>query len=62
MTSVEITTTKNSVVVSGDGAAKVVTVATVGPQGSSSTPDLSQINARLDALEAAQYLVLEDGN
>lgn len=33
MTSVNVTTTKNTVTVSGEGAATVVTVTTAGPQG-----------------------------
>lgn len=61
MTDVQITTVKNSVVVSGEGAATVVTVSTAGPQGPSGG-DLSAVTARLDALEAVDYLVLQDGN
>ena len=61
MTDVQITTVKNSVVVSGEGAATVVTVSTAGPQGPSGA-DLSAVTARLDALEAVDYLVLQDGN
>lgn len=33
MTAVNVTTTKNTVTVSGEGAATVVTVTTAGPQG-----------------------------
>ena len=63
MTDVQITTVKNSVVVSGEGAATVVTVSTAGPQGpSGGSTDLSAVTARLDALEAVNYLVLQDGN
>lgn len=56
MTSVNITTTKNTVTVSDDGS--IVTVTTTGI--TQATYDA--LVARLAALESVNYLVLQDGN
>jgi hypothetical protein len=63
MTSVNVSSVTNTVTVTGEGAGTVVTITTAGPQGPPGpTADLTALEARVAALEAAKYLVLQDGN
>ena len=63
MTSVNVSSVTNTVTVTGEGNGTVVTVTTVGPQGPvGPAPDLTALEARVAALEAVDYLVLQDGN
>ena len=63
MTSVNVTSVTNTVTVTGEGDSTVVTITTAGPQGPPGPPaDLTALEARVAALEAANYLVLQDGN
>mgnify|MGYP001167722219 FL=1 len=48
MTSVNVTETKNTVTVSGEGAATVVTVTTAGPQGASGLGTTVDDTAKVD--------------
>jgi len=60
MTAVQVSSVENTVVVTGDANTRVVTVATAGPQGAAAT--VAALEARVAALEAVDYLVLQDGN
>jgi len=65
MTSVNVTTTKNTVTVSEDGL--TVTVSNDSPTVTIRTGDVSQdtfdaLVARIAQLESVDYLVLQDGN
>jgi len=48
MTAVNVTETKNTVTVSGEGAATVVTVTTAGPQGASGLGTTVDASAKVD--------------
>ena len=56
MTSVNVTTTQNTVTVSDDGSTVVITAAGV------SQAALDALVARVAQLESVDYLVLQDGN
>ena len=56
MTSVNVTTTKNTVTVSDDGSTVVITTTGI------SQATLDALVARVAQLESVDYLVLQDGN
>ncbi len=56
MTSVNVTTTANTVTVSDDGETVVVTT------GAISQTTYDALVARVTALESVDYLILQDGN
>jgi hypothetical protein len=56
MTSVNVTTTRNTVTVSDDGSTVIVKT------GDTSQATYDDLVARIEQLESVDYLVLQDGN